>query len=130
MICYNRLMSVLGLIIVSNLVISLGALVGVVSLAVNKERLEKVLLFLVALSTGALMGGAFLHLLPEAVEMLESERVFLVALLAFMGFFLVEKVLHWHHCHESPTQIWKNRPSTICCSLQSLLQNYLGLWHH
>ena len=100
MICYNRLMSVLGLIIVSNLVISLGALVGVVSLAVNKERLEKVLLFLVALSTGALMGGAFLHLLPEAVEMLESERVFLVALLAFMGFFLVEKVLHWHHCHK------------------------------
>lgn len=93
-------MSVLGLIIVSNLVISLGALVGVVSLAVNKERLERVLLFLVALSTGALMGGAFLHLLPEAVEMLESERVFLVALLAFMGFFLVEKVLHWHHCHE------------------------------
>lgn len=94
------LMSSLGLIVVATSVISLGALVGVWTMAMNKERLNRILLFLVSLSAGALMGGAFLHLLPEALELLESERVFLTVLMAFMGFFLIEKVLHWHHCHK------------------------------
>jgi len=93
-------MGSLGLIIMATGVISLGALVGVWTMAMNKERLNRILLFLVSLSAGALMGGAFLHLLPEALELLESERVFLTVLIAFMGFFLIEKGLHWHHCHK------------------------------
>jgi len=93
-------MSSLGLILLSTSLISLGALAGVVTLWINKEKVERVLLFLVALSTGVLMGGAFLHLLPEAVERVGSEVGFLVTLGAFMGFFLIEKILHWHHCHK------------------------------
>ncbi len=93
-------MNSLGLILLSTGLISLGALVGVVTLSMNQKKLEKFLLFLVALSTGALMGGAFLHLLPEAVERVGSELSFLVALGAFTGFFLIEKILHWHHCHK------------------------------
>jgi zinc and cadmium transporter len=47
------------------------------------------------------MGGAFLHLLPEALEVLDTKLVFLLTLLSFVGFFLIERVLHWHHCHDS-----------------------------
>jgi len=93
-------MGSLGLILLSTGLISLGALVGVVTLWMNQEKVERFLLFLVALSTGALMGGAFLHLLPEAVERVGSEVSFLAALGAFMGFFLIEKILRWHHCHK------------------------------
>jgi len=93
-------MNSLGLILLSTSLISLGALAGVVTLSMNQKKVEKFLLFLVALSTGALMGGAFLHLLPEAVERIGSEVSFLVALGAFTGFFLIEKILHWHHCHK------------------------------
>jgi len=46
-------MEVLSYIIIASFIISLGAL-----------ALEKILLFLVSLSAGALMGGAFIHLLP------------------------------------------------------------------
>lgn len=73
-------MGSLGLILLSTGLISLGALVGVVTLWMNQEKVERFLLFLVALSTGALMGGAFLHLLPEAVERVGSEVSFLAAL--------------------------------------------------
>ena len=90
----------LGLIISSTLVISLGALIGVVTVGMNKKRLDKILVFLVSLSAGAMMGGAFLHLLPESLEVLKTETVFLLLLAAFAGFFLIEKVLHWHHCHK------------------------------
>ena len=46
------------------------------------------------------MGGAFLHLIPEAVEEFESFNIFLYVLVGFILFFLVEKLLHWRHCHK------------------------------
>jgi len=87
-------------IVIATFLISLGALVGVFTLAMNEKKLEKILLFLVSLSAGALMGGAFLHLLPEAAEKIEGENIFGIVLLSFVFFFLVEKLLHWRHCHK------------------------------
>jgi len=87
-------------IVIATFLISLGALVGVFTLAMNEKKLEKILLFLVSLSAGALMGGAFLHLLPEAAEKIEDGSIFGIVLLAFVFFFLVEKLLHWRHCHK------------------------------
>ncbi|HSV94855.1 MAG TPA: ZIP family metal transporter [Spirochaetia bacterium] len=92
-------------IIVATFLISLGALVGVFTLAMKEKKLEKILLFLVSLSAGALMGGAFLHLLPEAAEKIEGGDIFGIVLLSFVFFFLVEKVLHWRHCHKGHCEI-------------------------
>jgi len=88
--------NILYLILLSTFLISLIAFIGILSLAVKKKFLEKILLILVALSAGALIGGAFLHLIPEALE--KSENIFFNVLLGFILFFLVEKILHWHHC--------------------------------
>jgi len=86
-------------IVLSSLFISLGALVGIFTLAVEKKRLQRILLFLVSLSSGVLMAGAFLHLLPEASEKLEAMAVYQTVLFSFVIFFLVEKLLYWRHCH-------------------------------
>jgi zinc and cadmium transporter len=88
-------------ILASTVLISLGALAGAVTLVLNRKRLQTILLALVSLSAGTLMGGAFLHLLPESLEFLETETAFLLTLSSFVGFFLIERVLHWHHCHDS-----------------------------
>lgn len=48
--------------------ISLGALVGVVTISINRRQLQKFLINLVSLSAGTMLAGAFLHLLPESVE--------------------------------------------------------------
>ena len=87
-------------ILVSTFAISLGALVGIFTLVLNQEKLSKILLFLVSLSTGTLMGGAFLHLLPEAAEKLAPNKLYALVLSAFVLFFLVEKVFQWRHCHK------------------------------
>ncbi|MCJ7740418.1 ZIP family metal transporter, partial [Candidatus Microgenomates bacterium] len=76
------------LIIISTFFISLGALVGVFTFSLKQEKLSKILLFMVSLSAGALMGGAFLHLLPEATEKLEAGTVFIIVLISFILFFL------------------------------------------
>lgn len=71
-----------------------------------RERLlNKILLIFVSLSAGVLMGGAFLHLLPEAVEKSEGTDIFLFVLVGFILFFLIEKVLHWRHCHKGKCDV-------------------------
>lgn len=93
-------MNTLVLILASNILISLIAFIGLITLYIKEQLFQKIMVVLVALSAGALMGGAFLHLIPEAIEGFETEPVFLSVLIGFAFFFLVEKVLHWHHCHE------------------------------
>jgi zinc and cadmium transporter len=69
-------------------------------LAAKKESIDKIIIFLVSLSAGTLMGGAFLHLIPEALETQPAEEVLGIVLFSFITFFVVEKVFHWRHCHK------------------------------
>ena len=92
-------------IAISTGVISLFAFVGVITLALKDEILHKILLFLVSLSAGALMGGAFLHLIPETAEKNAGINSYLVILIGFIFFFVLEKVLHWRHCHEGKCDV-------------------------
>jgi len=86
-------------IIIATGLISLGSLIGVVTISINRRTLQRFLINLVSLSAGTLLGGAFLHLLPESVTELGVHSPFLIALLAFIGFFIIEKILRWRHCH-------------------------------
>ncbi len=81
----------------STIGISLLSLVGVFTLSMKRKSLEKITMLLVSLSAGTLMGTVFLHLLPEAQLMLDSDLLYKAVLGSFVTFFLLEKVLHWHH---------------------------------
>jgi zinc and cadmium transporter len=98
-------MSPLFWIIASTFVISLLSFVGVLTLVLKEKWLDKILLSLVALASGALMGGAFFHLLPEAIEKLDGERVFVWVLVAIVVFLVVEKFFQWRHCHKDHCEI-------------------------
>jgi len=93
-------MSTLLWILLSTFLVSLLAFIGILTLMLREKLLEKILLILVALSAGALMGGAFLHLIPESVEKFPGDEVFIFILLGFILFFFIEKMLHWRHCHK------------------------------
>jgi zinc and cadmium transporter len=95
----------LAYIFLATFIVSLISFVGVVTLALNDKILNKILLVLIGLSAGALMGGAFLHLLPEAVEKSTGLNVYLFVLVGFILFFLIEKVLHWRHCHKGECDV-------------------------
>jgi len=92
-------------IMISTFIISLISFIGIFTLALKDKLLDKIVLLLVSLSAGALMGGAFLHLLPESVELSDGLDVFLFVLVGFALFFLIEKVLHWRHCHKGECQV-------------------------
>lgn len=92
-------------IIIATVLISSGALIGIFTLAARKELVEKIVLFLVALSAGTLMGGAFLHLMPEALEGMSGTTLFSLVLASFVLFYFIEKALHWRHCHKGKCEI-------------------------
>src|SRR5690606_25527126 len=86
-------------IIVATVLLSDLSLVSIFFLSFKKETLGKITHYLVALSAGAMMGAAFLHMLPESLEFLDGKLVLTTTLGGFLLFFILEKVLHWHHCH-------------------------------
>ncbi len=97
-------MSILFYILLSTFLISLIAFIGALTLFLKEKLLDKILLVLVAFSAGALIGGAFLHLIPETIVKVGTEedqllKVFLYLLLGFCTFFILEQFIRWHHHH-------------------------------
>jgi zinc and cadmium transporter len=98
--CVGHTMNVLYAILAS-IFVSLISLVGVFTIILNDNLLKKILIFLVAFAAGGLMGGAFLHILPEAMESAKNiNQLFLYVIVGFLLFFVLEKYLYWHHCHD------------------------------
>lgn len=87
-------------ILASSVVISLGSLVGIFTLSMKESALNKIILKMVALSSGALLGGAFIHLIPEGIEKTDGSKFFTTVLVSILSYLVIEKVLHWRHCHK------------------------------
>lgn len=78
--------------------ISAISLIGVFALSLKDRVLRSSLFILVSLAAGALLGDAFIHLIPEAyAEATNPLNVSLAILGGVLGFFVIEKALHWHH---------------------------------
>lgn len=87
-------------VILATFIISSGSFVGVLTLALSQKFLSKILMSLVSLSAGTMLAAALLHLLPESIEVLGNTLPFQLTLLSFIGFFVLERFLHWRHCHD------------------------------
>ena len=88
-------------IFISVVLVSLASFAGALTLAFKVNNLQKILIYFVAFSAGALIGDSFLHLLPEATEGAGfSVNISVALFLGIATFFVLEKVLRWRHCHE------------------------------
>ncbi|MEK7660201.1 MAG: ZIP family metal transporter [Patescibacteria group bacterium] len=84
----------------SVLVVSLISLIGAALISIRKSVLHHLIIVLVALAIGALVGDAFFHLIPEAVENgMGIHTIGLFVIAGMMTFFVLEKVLGHHHHH-------------------------------
>lgn len=73
-------------------------MVGIFTLSFKEEILKKYVFIFISLAVGALLGDAFIHLIPEALQ--NSSNTNLTGTLIIAGiliFFILEKFLHWHH---------------------------------
>jgi zinc and cadmium transporter len=118
-------MSTLFYIVVGGLLMTAIAAIGMLTLVLKPATLERLLLPLVAFAAGSLIGGAFFHMLPAAVAAIGNTFMVCVALVAgFTAFFLLEQLLHWHHCHRAQSDC--RQPLTYLVLLGDGLHNFLG----
>lgn len=88
------------------MIVSLVSLIGVFSLSLREEIMKKYTSLFISLAVGALLGNAFINLIPEAFE--NSPNSLLVSLLIITGIFfsfIVEKFIHWHHHGEDKDKL-------------------------
>jgi zinc and cadmium transporter len=86
--------------LVSVFFVSLISLIGILTLGMKIEKLKIILIYLISFSAGALFGDAFIHLLPEVIEKGGFGVLSAVYILSgILMFFILEKFVHWQHCH-------------------------------
>jgi zinc and cadmium transporter len=89
----------------ASIAVSLISLIGIFLLMCNDKLINKILFLLIAFSAGGLIGGAFLHLLPEAIAENPQGNIFFYVIVGFVAFFIMEKYFHWRHCHKGVCEV-------------------------
>ena len=94
-------------------------------MAMNKHRLQHILLYLVSFSVGALLGDVFIHIIPHIAEEHGFEmKIGLYFLLGILIFFVIEKFINWHHCHKAE-HVHKIKPMAYTNLIGDGFHNFL-----
>ncbi len=110
-------LSILGYITLFTLIGSVFSLIGGVFLLFNEKKTLRYSHFLAAFAAGTLLGTVFFDLLPEALNSSEELSlgidIFLWTLAGILGFFLLERFIHWFHHHEQVHEHERESQSTV-----------------
>lgn len=102
-------MSLLFWIIVFSLVGgALSVLAAGLFLLLPTSQRERLLPHGVSFAIGSMLGAAFLGLLPHALEsesVSDVHSITLTVLFGIFGFFLLEKLVLWRHCHHESCEV-------------------------
>lgn len=116
----------------------LGGLLSVLAaslfLVLREPLRTHILPHLVSFATGALLGAAFLGLLPHALASVNSSDTHVIpmaVLLGLLGFFMLEKLVLWRHCHadhcevHAPDQQGRDHSTGAMILIGDSLHNFL-----
>lgn len=79
----------------ATIIVSLISLVGLFL-----YRFRQYSFIMVSFAVGALLGDAFIHILPESYRQINSTTVAWLLITGMLIFFSVEKFMRWRHCHD------------------------------
>jgi zinc and cadmium transporter len=117
-------MTTFAWIVLGGVAMSAIAMVGSATLLIGERTLQRIVRPLVAFAAGSLLGGAFLHMLPGALEQLAVTEVFLWVLVGFVVFFALEQFLYWQHDHGEKSMA--RHPMSWLILIGDGLHNLLG----
>jgi zinc and cadmium transporter len=89
----------LAWIVSGGVAMSAISLVGAATLLLSEETQRRLIRPLVAFAAGSLLGGAIVHMIPEASARAGGLTPYVSVLAGFALFLAIEQFLHWHHCH-------------------------------
>lgn len=104
------LATALGLSIVGNLG---GLLTASVLLLFRESARVRLVPWLISYAVGTLLGVALLALLPQTLEHLAPASAFGTLLSGIVGFFILEKLVLWRHCHTEVCEVHGRNASSL-----------------
>jgi len=110
-------------ILSSVVIVSLLSLIGAALIVIQRQKLNSVIMYALAFSSGVVLGATFFDLLPEAVELL-PESAFSWVLAGFVGFFALEKLIAWHH-HVEGRHIHDEKPLAYLTLIGDGIHNFV-----
>lgn len=124
---------VLAYILIFTLIGSFFSLFGGIIILYREKLALRFSHFISAFAAGTLLGTVFFDLFPEALE--ESDRIakqnlgetniFLWALIGILGFFLLERFIHWFHHHQHEYADEKVKPTVPLVILGDSVHNFI-----
>jgi len=86
-----------GYALLGAFLVSLVSLIGIATLSIRVDTMQRTMHLFIGLAAGALLGDAFVHLIPEAFGEGIDEAAFSLSILGgILVFFILEKYLRWH----------------------------------
>jgi zinc and cadmium transporter len=107
------------------LIISAAAIIGSTSILLLGKRAEDAAVWILSFAIGTLTAGASLHLLPEALEMRETDDVMLLFVGGIILFVVLERVIRWRHTHAHPTETKHERVTAFVLLWGDALHNFI-----
>ncbi len=109
----------------SVVLVSALSLLGIIFFLFEEKSIHKVLLYFVSLSTGALLGDVFIHIIPEMMNDPTTIKRNLIILLGGILFsFILEKLIHWRHCHVLPS-VHHHHPMGLVNVVAESIHNFI-----
>lgn len=119
-------------IVIFTLLGSVFSLLGGIILLYKEKFALKFSHFLAAFAAGTLLGTVFFDLLPEAVHESENLKkigveanIFLFTLSGILGFFLLERFIHWFHHHQHDYEHEPTKPTIPLIVLGDSVHNFI-----
>jgi len=85
---------------------SVGAVTGAALLLFFPDSVRRTLVpCLVSYATGTLLGAAFLGMMPAAMKQVPGSTLSTTVLAGVVLFFMLEKFVLWHHCHDGECEV-------------------------
>ncbi len=90
-------------IILATFIVSLISLVSIIFIINGKSITDKFLKNTISFASGILLGVVFIDIYPELFNeylgKISVNMIFYITLASILFFYIIERIIHWHHCH-------------------------------
>lgn len=88
---------------------SMGAIACAALMLLFPDGIRKTLVpYLVSYAAGTLLGAAFLGMIPAGLMQAPIRAITTTILIGMLLFFMLEKLVLWHHCHNEACEVHKS----------------------
>lgn len=123
-------MSLLAIILLASSLSGILSLIGGVVLLGKPEWVRRFSVHFVSYAAGALLAVAFLDLLPEAIEAIETiggrtKPLLGTALIGLVAFFVIERLIHRFHVHHYEDTLTHRHATPILLMVGDAIHNFI-----